>query len=165
MLGTYPQSRPDAVRSSPAGRVACTRTYGCVDVSVSASGTVTGTKVTQSSGDIEFDRAAMKAAQKIGKLKNWWSCRGAAPRVRKAGPKLSPGSASIFTYSNVLLKAWITVRSRLCFLHGLRVGRPCQPEFVTGERRSSGRLFTSGGYLIKQPVRIGYLRVKRLRSF
>lgn len=24
----------------------------------------------------------------------WWSCRGAAPRVRKAGLPLSPGSAS-----------------------------------------------------------------------
>ena len=25
---------------------------------------------------------------------NWWSCRGTAPRVRKAGLTLSPGSAS-----------------------------------------------------------------------
>src|SRR5579884_1628771 len=28
---------------------------------------------------------------------NWWSCRGAAPRVRKAGPPLSPGSAPILS--------------------------------------------------------------------
>ncbi len=29
--------------------------------------------------------------------RTWWSCRGAAPRVRKAGPPLSPGSAPILS--------------------------------------------------------------------
>jgi len=39
-------------------------------------------------------RSGLRADLFLGFLEIWWSCRGAAPRVRKAGLPLSPGSAS-----------------------------------------------------------------------
>jgi len=39
---------------------------------------------------------------------NWWSCRGAAPRVRNAGPAFSPGSASTLSWAPALLEAGIS---------------------------------------------------------
>ena len=39
--------------------------------------------------------------------RQWWSCRGAAPRVRKAGPPLSPGSTPILSCSHELLDTGI----------------------------------------------------------
>jgi TonB family protein len=53
-----------------------------VDVSVSASGTVTGTKVTQSSGDMQFDRAAMKVAQQSAYSPAMRNCRPVAGMYR-----------------------------------------------------------------------------------
>lgn len=53
-----------------------------IDVSVSASGTVTGTKVAQSSGDAGFDRAATKAAQESAYAPAMRNCRPVAGTYR-----------------------------------------------------------------------------------
>ena len=49
---------------------------------------------------VPFDKRSFRELSipaEVGKLGSWWSCRGAAPRVRKAGLPLSPGSVSIFS--------------------------------------------------------------------
>ncbi len=53
----------------------------------------------------ELRRRAFRAIQITKKAQSpagdcagiWWSCRGTAPRVRIAGPALSPGSVSILS--------------------------------------------------------------------
>lgn len=62
------------------------RTHGkvktIIDVSVSASGMVSGTKVAQSSGDVEFDRAAAKVAQESAYAPAMRNCRPVAGTYR-----------------------------------------------------------------------------------
>ncbi len=62
------------------------RTHGkvttMIDVSVSASGTVTGTKVAKSSGDVEFDRAATKVAKDSAYAPAMRNCRPVAGTFR-----------------------------------------------------------------------------------
>lgn len=98
----------------------------------------------KSSRGFRVRRSSTRSCPPRCKDKRWWSCRGTAPRVRKARPMRSPGSASSLPCSNVRLKAGLTVRRRFIFSYERRITRSYQPEFMAGVRSGSGRLFASG---------------------
>ena len=71
----------------------------------------------------------------------WWSCRGTAPRVRKAGLVLSPGSASNLSWALGLLETGIPCAATSVELSGYsRSGVLAVSGTVDGWRADSGDL-------------------------